>query len=718
MLVAVLGPQDTGNKVADFVASETRVVRLAIGSLMIPRGRRLPWVALMVASGIWVWFSLMSEPDASGYLVLIGLGICLAALERRGPEILRAPALLCLAFVLGVLACGLRVWVVDAPMLNFRYYGPVTGRIVEIDRSQSDALRITLDQVLLDRIPPNRTPERVRLSLRARQAGHPPSPGETVLATAHLSAPNGAVEPGAFDFRRMAYFDQLGAVGYSTVPLMLWEPATPGAVLIDRLRNHLSSGMMAQMPSQGGAFAAGAMTGDRSGINQSTVQDLRDSSLAHLLAISGMNLAFLIAFVFGLVRYGLALIPWVALRVNTKKVAAALSFGVAAFYLALSGSNVATERAFIMVSVVLGAVLLDRKALTLRSVAIAAIVLLLWKPESLLEPGFQMSFAATVGLIAGFRGLDRLSQVGRWPFWARSAFTLFFSSVIGAVATSPFAAAHFNRFTGYGLLANLLTVPVMGSVVMPAGAIAALLAPFGLHPLPLWVMEQGSIWILFIAHWVAGLSGAVTAIPMPPHVVLPLVTAGAAFLILLPGLWRGIGVIPLIVAAILWAAASRPDLLISDDGQLVGIMGPEGRALSVAQGGGFVARSWLENDGDLSDQDEAARRAGFEGPETARTFAMAGVSGIALRGKGALERVGLACQRHDLVIINQLVEERPKGDCLLFDVAALRATGAFAFYAEDQVFRGIATHRQHRPWSPRAAGDIASDIILRRGNDQ
>ena len=181
--------------------------------------------------------------------------------------------------------------------------------------------------------------------------------------------------------------------------------------------------------------------------------------------------------------------------------------------------------------------LLDRRALTLRSVAVAATLLLLTKPESLLEPGFQMSFAATIALISGFAALDGSIYRERIPRWLMPVFTLVLSSLIGGLSTAPYAAAHFNRFTDYGLLANLLTVPVMGAVIMPAGVLAALLAPFGLAGLPLWIMEQGARWTLFVAHWTAGLEGSVTAIPAPGPLVLPVFTLGALWLIL----WRGSG---------------------------------------------------------------------------------------------------------------------------------------------------------------------------------
>ena len=681
-----------------------------VGVLAQARGQLFPWVPLCIGSGVSIWFALPSEPGLTSYLAALFLCLLCLWVRMRGAESLHPVAIGVACLLGGGLACGLRVVAVQSPMLDFRYYGPVTGRVVELDRSQTDALRVTLDQVILDRVDSDRTPARVRLSLRGKEPGHIPYPGEVIMLTGHLSAPQGPVEPGSFNFRRMAFFDQLGAVGYSTAPVMLWHEADPGARLIDRLRSHLSAGMMRAMPSQAGAFAAGAMTGDRSGITQDTVQALRDSSLAHLLAISGMNLAFLIAFVFALIRNGLALIPPIALRVNTKKVAAVVSLGVAAFYLALSGANVATERAFIMVSVMLGAVLLDRKALTLRSVAIAGVILLLWKPESLLEPGFQMSFAATVALIAGFRAVDRRVVAGAMPKWVVPVFTLVLSSLIGGLSTAPYAAAHFNRFTDYGLIANLLTVPVMGAVVMPAGAIAALAAPFGLAALPLWFMELGSAWILLIAHWVAGWEGSVTPIPAPGPMVLPLITFAGAWLILTHGRIRTVAMAPALLAIVLWIGADRPMVLISEDGALVGVIGPEGRAVSAPKGAGFAARSWLENDGDLAPQTVAATRAGFEGEAGWRRFTAAGLTGIALKGKGSQERIREACASADIVVapvIAPIVAGGAPQGCLLFDQALLRETGAVALMSDAQGLRVWTSRSENRVWSaPRRATPV------------
>lgn len=675
------------------------LILLPLRVLQTAEAMLFPWIAVLIGCGVAVWFAMPTEPGLASYGVaalVIALG---AGLGLRGPELGRPLALGLAALAAGWLASGVRAHMVQAPMLEFRYYGPVEGRIVGIDRSQSDALRLTLDQVVLREVSPDRTPERVRVSLQTDQPWLDPVPGQVVILTASLAAPEGPVEPGGFDFRRMAYFDRLGAVGYTQTPVLLLEEPENGALPIDRLRRHLTAGMLAHMDGQAGAFAAGAMTGDRSAITEDTVQALRDSSLAHLLAISGMNMAFLTAFVFALTRYGLALVPPVALRVNTKKVAAVVSLGVAAFYLLLSGANVATERAFIMIAVVLGAVLLDRRALTLRSVAVAGVILLLTKPETLLEPGFQMSFAATIALIVGFAALDASIYRQRMPRWMVPVFTLVLSSVIAGFATAPYAAAHFNRFTDYGLLANLLTVPVMGAVIMPAGAMAALLAPFGLEALPLWFMEQGARWILFIAHWIAGLEGAVTAIPAPGPWVMPLLTLGAIWGILWKGWVRGLGLGPVVLAFALWAGAERPMLLVSGDGKLVGLQGPEGRALSAAKGGGFAAENWLQNDGDLALQEEAAARDGFSGPKGERWFDLGADRAVVLTGKDALAALAPACATGAVVILAEVASEPPPG-CRLIDASVLTATGALAVWADAGGLRFERTRSQNRLWSP------------------
>ena len=669
-------------------------------ALQEARGILFPWVPVFMAIGIGVWFGLPFEPGISFYLGAGAVLLLVVAFRHAGPELLH-PLVIALGCVaLGALVCGVRVHLVAAPVLAFRYYGPIEGRIIEIDRSQTDFPRLTLDRVVLERVPPGATPARVRVSLHGDQSHVRPEPGMTVTMTGHLSAPPGPSEPGGFDFRRMAFFDRIGAVGFTRSPVLALAAPEPGAQRINRLRTALSAGIRARLPGQAGAFAAGAVTGDRSAITQDTVQDLRASNLAHLLAISGMNMAFLTGFVFAALRYGIAPVPPLALRLNAKKLAAAVALAVSAFYLALSGQNVATERAFVMVAVMLGAVLADRRALSLRSVAISAVILLSLAPESLLAPGFQMSFAATTVLISGFGALDRGILRERVPRWAMPAFTAVFSSVLAGVATAPLGAAHFNRFTDYGLLANLLTVPAMGVLIMPGAVIATLLAPVGLEGIGLWAMELGSRWILLVAAMVASWTGSVTGVPTPGPWVIPLMVLGALWVILWRGSVRFLGVLPLLAALGLWGLATRPPLLVSADAALLGLMGPQGRALSAPSGAGFAATSWLENDGDLADQATAAERAGFAGPREARTFSIGTWRGMQLKGKGATDRLVEACASADLVVLAGEAAVAPPG-CIVIDKTRLARTGALAIRPEADGLRIEATEVAERMWTGR-----------------
>ena len=654
-----------------------------IAALEAQRGHLFPWVPVLLGAGIGLYFQLGREPGAA-LLIAAGAGallLCLAA-WRIGPRL--APLLFAPALVLAGLAlAGARAHHVAAVKLSYPYYGPVEGRIIAIDRSQSDRPRLTLDRVVLGRLPPARTPERVRISLHGDQRALDPVPGMRIMLTGRLSPPRGPVEPGGFDFQRMAWFARLGAVGYTRSPALAVARPEGSALWIDRFRARLSAGLQKAIPGDAGAFAAAILTGDRSGLHQETLAALRASNLAHLLAISGLHMGLLAGFVFAALRLVMALIPPLVLHWPTRKIAAAGALAAGAFYLALSGGNVATERAFVMVAVMLMAVILGRRALTLRAVALAAVIVLLRRPEALTGPGFQMSFAATVALVAVFGAL-RDWRGWRWPRALRPVVAVVISSAVAGAATAPIAAAHFNQVAHYGLLANLLSVPVMGVLVIPAAVIAALLWPLGGAWIGLGLMRLGIAWILAVAQTVAGLDGAVSRVPAPPAAVLPILGLGGLWLVLWQGRARLGGVAALGLAFLLWAGAERPVLLVSESGRLVGLMRPEGRALGKARGDGFSARNWLENDGDGASQKEAAARPGLARGKGEIRFRLGAIPFVQLFGKGARARLDDVCREGTWVILaaEAGTSEGAGGPakCHLIDTAMLARTGPLALY--------------------------------------
>ena len=691
--------------------------------LAAQRGALMPWSAVMLGLGVAIYFALPWEPQRAGFaataLVMV-LAVVGAIRWRAGI----GPLFVAVAMIaLGVLAAGYRSHSLAQPVLTFRYYGPIEGRVVGIDRSGTDAVRLTLDQVRLDDLPPARTPDRVRVSLHGDASGKTLPPGAVIMLTGHLSPPAGAAEPGGFDFQHYAYFLSLGGVGYTRSPVVLLAHPDPTEGRLFALRMRISAAIQTRIAGQPGAFAAAVLTGDRSGLAAGPTQAMRDANIAHLLAISGLHMGLLTGFVYAALRFGLALIPVVALRYPIRKWAALAALCAGGFYLALSGGNVATERAFIQVAVMFAAILLDRRAITMRSVAIAAIVVLLNRPETLLSPGFQMSFAATAALVGAFAALRGWPTGLAVPGWAKGALAVVVSSVVAGAATAPFAAAHFNQIATYGLIANLLSVPVMGSIIMPGAVIAALLTPIGLAG-PVWaVMEWGLIWILAVAEVIAAWPGAISPMQTPPVWMLGAVALAALWVLLWQGALRWLGVLPLAVALGLWNSAARPAILVADTGGLVGVMVDGARALSRARGDGFVAGVWLENDGDRADQATAAARPLWQ---AAGDGMAAQVDGLRLwhgPGQRALAQAQSACAFYDIVILGQPAPETlaharvalapphhagqallPLSDthCLLFDRPSLAVTGALAITpAEGAVIVTSAAMRQGvRPWSP------------------
>jgi len=695
------------------------------------RGTLLLWMPVWLGIGIALWFLL---PDAPAPPVLAaiagGVTACLvAARATRGWP--RAVLLLPALVGVGLLDIAWSAHRVGAPVLEMagkpRLTGPVQGRVTMVDRSSRGQLRLTLDRVVLPRVAPASTPARVRVSLRARQLRLDPVPGARVMVTATLVPPAGPVAPGAFDFRRHAWFRRLGAVGYARGPALEYAPPRQDGVALRlaAFRMRLARAIRARIKGQAGAFASAILTGDRTAIDPGLLGDLRNSNLAHLLAISGLHMGLLAGFVLAALRYGLALVPWLALRLPVKRIAAVAALAAGLGYMILSGASIATQRAFVMLAVMLVALLLDRRAFSLRAVALAAVLVLLWRPESLVEAGFQMSFAATAALIAVFEALrnlrgngapaaidgllhgkGRLSRPLRWLG------ALALSSATAGLATAPLAAWQFHRLVAYGLLANLATVPVMGLLVMPAGVLAILgeiLAPASGASQPFWsLMGAGIDWILTVAREVSSWRGAVHPVPAAPWPVLAAIIAGGLMLVLLRGRVRLIGAIPLVAGLLAWGQVARPDLLIARDGGLVGAMTGQGRWLSRARGAGFAARVWLERDGDAATQREAAARPPPPWlavlSRSPRAPLPAGTRVVLVTGKGmSPAAISASCAAGILVILPRMAWPAglPRRACRVIDRPMLIRAGAVSVDLRARGF-GIVTvsdETGRRPWS-------------------
>lgn len=546
--------------------------------------------------------------------------------------------------------------------------------------------------------------------------------GRGARCRAVLGPPAGPMAPGAYDFARRAYFERLGATGFAygrCRPIAMEAPPDwldRQRLYLAALRADLAAEIVSSAPGRGGAIAAALVTGDRSSIDAETNAALRDSGLGHLLSVSGIHMGVVGGLVFAMVLWTLSLIPPIALRFPVKKIAAVVSLIVLAAYLVLSGSSVPALRSFVMACVAFGAILLDRPAISMRGLALSAIIVVMLLPESVLEPGFQMSFAATMALVALFEMLKRAPHkpalptpgplIGAMQAITRGIGGVLLISLVAGLATDPFAIYHFQRFSIYSLPANLITAPIMSFLVAPAAAAAALFAPFGWSDVPLQIMASALDLIAAVGQTFGERPEAVRAVPRPPDEAF----AVCVLALLWACLWRGAlrwAALPIFAGSV-WMYVTAPLPILAFDADLRAVYartdeGGEQWSLIGAGGRSTYARDRLGSTLGLSPPvierlapPERCGEAGCVWEWQGRTFALArdasGFEAACASGAVVLAR---AAAPADFV--------SRCGSVAVLDSADLAERGGGFIYGEANVLR-IERARLpavDRPWTPR-----------------
>ena len=506
-----------------------------------PEGKRLGPAIAALSGSLWSITEIDTRPLLLGFSLCVGVIVyfsmpfepvlwqCLAAATAVGAVYMivrqvwwmsafSVPALILFGGIGGFTAASVRTAMVAAPVIGAQTR-PVMleGWVREVEPgAKGDRLRIEVHA--LSGVSAEETPKYVRVTHRLDLQV---APGRFVRCYAQLRPPPSPSLPGDYDFRRQAWFEQLGGVGYVMGRCRggaLGAPAGWGKQLgldVSAFRRRLAEHVNQAAGERAGGFAAALISGDRSFMKIADQEALRASGLSHLLAISGLHMAMVGGLVFLIVWRALALIEPLALRVAVQKPAAVAALVASFAYLVISGASVSTQRAFIMSAVVFGAVLADRAALSLRSYAIAMILVVLMQPESVMTPGFQMSFAASGALIATYDAWSR-HRSERERVMGSLAYTwasLFMTSLVAGAATAPFAIYHFDRLAGFGLLANLLAMPIISFVSAPLAALSLILTPFGLGDLGLRLFGYSLEAVLAVASWTAGLPNSAVTLP-------------------------------------------------------------------------------------------------------------------------------------------------------------------------------------------------------------
>jgi competence protein ComEC len=682
------------------------------------RARWFVWLPVPFGAGIAAYFSLGAEPRLWMALALpvVALGLAGAC---RNAGLLYVATLALLTASMGFAVAKLRTEWTRAPVLAYEMRrADIEGVVELIEPRPTRGARLTIRVTAIKGLTEERRPARVRV--RAMQTREGLKPGDAIRLRASLRPPSMPALPGGYDFARWAWFQGLGATGYAIRPP---EIVTPAAVRedgirrsakdrLERIRQSIGERVRAAVPGETGAIAVSLITGERGAITEKTNDAYRDSGLVHILSISGLHMAIMAGFVYGGMRLAFAALPSIALRYPIKKWAAAAALMGAATYLLISGGSIPTVRAFLMIAIMFAAVMLDRQALAMRNVAIAALVVLLAMPESLLDPGFQMSFAAVVSLISAYEAVRERTEAQERRGWHRTlAFFLggiVMSTVIASLAVAPIGAYHFHRSQQYALLANLAAVPICNLLVMPAALMTLLMMPFGLEALPLAAMAQGIDMMTAIAHWVAALPGAVVSIPEISAASFALMVVGGLWLTLWQTRWRMLGLAAIGGGILIAGTATRPDILAGRGGELVAVRGADGRlAATGARSGNFELDRWLQHDGDGRPAREVLKTRAFRCDGAGCTATAQGLRIAITRHAAAIME---DCEKADVVI----TQPRPPRGCtapqIVIDRSTVRREGTHALYLEKDETTGttriarietVAGQRGTRPWTER-----------------
>jgi len=673
-------------------------------------GRLMPWLPVGFGLGIVVYFTAEREPVWWVAAAAAAIAIAVACRLRASPVGFPV-AIGCAAMAAGFATAALKSRLIDHTILMASAYSVNVSGFVEVREERERSDRIVVQVAAMDGARLAARPERIRLTVRK---GAAPAVGAFVSLKARLDPPASPFRPGGYDLARDLYFQRIGATGLALGRIEVRPPpAAPGlrlafATAIEAIRDGIDGRIRAAVKGDAGSIASALITGKRDALSAPVFDALFISGVGHVLSVSGYHMAVVAGVVFFMVRAVLALFPPLALRYAIKKWAAVAALAAATFYLVLSGAEVATQRSYIMTAVVLVGVLADRPTLTMRTIAVAALAVMLIVPEAVIHPSFQMSFAATLALIATYeRGIPWVATASDTPLGARIALwgareitVLTIASLVAGLATTPYAAYHFHRMAPYGVVANVLAMPVISALSMPAGLLALVAMPFGFDA-PLWrLMGAGIDWMVAVALWVANLPGAVGHVSAFGAGALLLATAGLIVICLLRSPLRFAGAGFAVAGCAVAMMAARPDVMVSAGGDVVAVRGADGRLSAVRFGSDTLSvREWLAADGDARLPNDRAVASGFACDPDGCVARLADGTVVAVSRTAAA--LADDCTRAVLIVTLRVAP----ADCAarVLDRTTLRRNGAMALTHRNGTFETASARPEgfERPWTRR-----------------
>ncbi|HEY7809661.1 MAG TPA: ComEC/Rec2 family competence protein [Allosphingosinicella sp.] len=671
------------------------------------------WLPVGLGLGTALWFWLPDAAAWKAFLLLSGALALLPLALAPGTRWARAFAIFSLAALIG---CGNIWWKAErvaAPVLAHERRATFTAEVESLQRLPArQAVRI----VVKPQDPG--LPTRIRINLDENKPVRGLAPGATVRLRAWLMPPAPPAVPGAYDFARAAWFTGVGATGRALDASLVAPPKETGwSARLAAARQRLADHIRGRLGEGEGGVASALATGDQASIPEADAEAMRRSGLAHLLSVSGLHLTAVVGAVMLLTLKLLALSPALALRFRLTVWAAGAGALAGIAYTLLTGAEVPTVRACIAAVLVLLGIALGRDALTLRLVAVGALLVLLLWPETLPGASFQMSFAAIVAIVVLHdhprvrRLLERRDEAGPVKL-GRFLLGLILTGLAVEAALIPIALFHFHQTGLYGALANIVAIPLTTFLIMPAEALALLFDSVGLGTPFWWVTGKALSFLLWLAHKVAAAPGAVALLPAMPRMAFALMMAGGLWFCIWKTRWRLFGLAPALAGAAWALSTPAPDLLVTGDGQHLAIRTDKGMALLRPRAGDFV-RDLLNETSGLAP--EALDLDMLPTADCSPDICLADVTRggrtwrvLATRSKRfvPVDELARACAEADIAVSDRRLPRSCTPRWLKADRSLLTRTGGLAISFEGTPrVATVAEERGRHPWALAAAGE-------------
>ena len=585
------------------------------------------WAPVFLAMGVLLSISGSVVLHNAQILCLITLLLSVMFIFRNR-YIIRLLLIAILLVIMGVLAMQYRIDSIDTNMLPSDFPKAkvfVTGKISDITGYRGNN-RIILDHVKIrlmrhqdygeynDHIVEEINKKIANVRINVRSSLDHVTIGDRVGVCSMLHQPSHPITPEGFDFYRYAFFKRISAVGYAVGQLKLLKNSDNSGFSewVMKCREYVSKSISKYMEHPEYGVATALSIGKSSIIERSTYENIRIVGLAHIVAISGMHMAIVVFIIFQILRFILSRFEYITLHHNVKKVSALLTITLSLLYLMLSGAAVSAQRAFVMSTILLSSIIFDRDVDPLRSLAIAAILIICIEPEDILNPGFQMSFAACLALIAGFQISKKItffqstrSDDQHMVVYYLHKFAVYFVSIIvatliGGFATAPFVAYHFHQFSQYSLIANLLCIPINDFIIMPlvVFTLFLMILPFDLYAVTLWPMKYSITVMLFIVDKIAVLPYASLYTNAVNSTTLIFVTITLLMLCMFTSRLKVLAIIPLVISVLI-SNPKLPDIMISKENKIFAIHTADNRMIVPQKNRArYIQGIWKEYFGD------------------------------------------------------------------------------------------------------------------------